>query len=150
MSINVRDLAKFLDDNGATNRSHIIRAAATDKCETPTIDVERPLYEEKAQAQNKSVPHWLRRQIGSILPKSRNSARSADWTVETVACKTASDILRDWATDVPNVRPDGKVSKISKRRPHVLKVISIEIHVYSRTYRWNHWAIKPLIDFSSD
>lgn len=121
MSINVIDLEKFIYDNNGSNRSVIIRAAATDVCQSPTIDVERPLYEEKAAKENKTVPHWLRRQIGSILPKNRNHARR-DWVVETVACKTANDILRDWAIQMPVLRPDGKSSKSTRRRPHILKV----------------------------
>ena len=121
MSINVRDLHLYLSNNNASSRSLIIRAAATDVCRSPTIDVERPLYEEKALKENKTVPHWLRRQIGSILPHNRNHARP-DWVVETVACKTSADILRDWATAVPILRGDGKASKVTKRRPHILKV----------------------------
>jgi FkbM family methyltransferase len=128
ISINVRDLRQFIDENQASDRSHIIRAAATSVCETPTVDMERPLYEEKASAQNKTVPHWLRRQIGSILPKHRDHARP-EWIVETVDCKTAPDILRDWAKAVPVVLPSGKATKSVKRRPHILK-IDVEGHDY--------------------
>ncbi len=52
MSINVRDLIKFMADHDAGQRSVIIRAAATSKCVNETILVERPLYEEK----NASLP----------------------------------------------------------------------------------------------
>lgn len=52
MSINVRDLIKFMADHNAAHRSLIIRAAATSECVEPTIKVERPLYEEK----NASLP----------------------------------------------------------------------------------------------
>lgn len=44
MGINVRDLIKFLADRNVTQRSLVIRAAATSKCKSPTIVVERPLY----------------------------------------------------------------------------------------------------------
>lgn len=76
---NVVDLVAYLTSHGARNRSVIIQAAATSVCESSFIDVERPLYEEK----NKSTPHWLRRQIGSILPEHRTNAR-AGWTKEKV------------------------------------------------------------------
>lgn len=52
MSINVRDLIKFLADKNVAHRSVVIRAAATSKCVNSTILVERPLYEEK----NASLP----------------------------------------------------------------------------------------------
>lgn len=92
ISINVRDLIKFMADNDVAHRSLVIRAAATSECANSTITLERPLYEEK----NKTIPHWLRRQIGSILPDHRNHARK-EWTLETVRCVTAKDILHDWA-----------------------------------------------------
>jgi hypothetical protein len=79
-------------------RSHVIRAAATSNCKTPTLKVERPLYEEKAQRENKTIPHWLRRQIGSILPANRDRARNKEWIVEEVRCVTASDILTEWGS----------------------------------------------------
>jgi hypothetical protein len=92
MSINVRDLIKFMANQNAAHRSLIIRAAATSHCENNTIKIERPLYEEK----NASIPHWLRRQIGSILPEHRNHPRK-EWTIEEVRCITAKEVLRDWA-----------------------------------------------------
>jgi len=46
-------------------------------------------------AQNKTIPHWLRRQIGSVLPSHRKKARK-DWTTEEVRCVTANDILTEW------------------------------------------------------
>jgi hypothetical protein len=96
MKNNIDDLKIFLEKNGALNRSLIIRAAATSECTTPTLTVERPLYEEKTKANpNKTIPHWLRRQIGSILPAHRDHPRP-EWTTEEVRCVTASDILSDW------------------------------------------------------
>lgn len=119
MEMNVRDLSSFLEEKGGINRSYILKAAATDVCESPTITVERPLYEEKAALENKTVPHWLRRQIGSILPKHRDLARP-DWTLEHVPCLTASKILSEWAKATSQTSE----GKIIKRRPHVLKVCS--------------------------
>ena len=50
--------------------------------------MQRPLYEEKGKAEGKDVPHWLRRQIGGILPEGKTSAR-AEWQIEEVKCVTA-------------------------------------------------------------
>jgi hypothetical protein len=50
-----------------------------------------------ANLTKKAVPHWLRRQIGSVLPSWRNHSRK-DWTTETVRCVTADHILTEWAT----------------------------------------------------
>lgn len=149
MSINIRDLIKYMAEQNAAHRSLIIRAAATSECHNATITVERPLYEEK----NKTIPHWLRRQIGSIVPQHRNHARR-EWTLETVRCITAKEILRDWAavsagsalasstaaTDptaavsttallatVDVKSPQELVKKTKLRRPHILK-IDVEGH----------------------
>ena len=91
--MNVADLEKFLEFSGTMNRSHVMKAAATSHCEKPSISIERPLYEEK----NGTIPHWLRRQIGSVLPKHRSTARK-EWTTEEVRCVTSADVLSDWAT----------------------------------------------------
>jgi hypothetical protein len=52
LTMNVRDLIKFMSDNHANQRSLIIHAAATSECVKPTLVMERPLYEEK----NASIP----------------------------------------------------------------------------------------------
>jgi hypothetical protein len=52
LTMNVRDLIKFMSDNHANQRSLIIHAAATAECAKPTLVMERPLYEEK----NASIP----------------------------------------------------------------------------------------------
>ena len=52
LTMNVRDLIKFMAKHEAQSRSLIIHAAATSECERPTIVMERPLYEEK----NASIP----------------------------------------------------------------------------------------------
>ena len=47
MSVNVRDLITYLQKGDAYDRSVVLRAAATKACLNPTLQVERPLYEEK-------------------------------------------------------------------------------------------------------
>lgn len=69
LTMNIRDLIRYMSINNATHRSYIIQAAATAKCKSSTLLMERPLYEEKNDS---SIPHWLRRQIGSLLPSSTN------------------------------------------------------------------------------
>ena len=48
-----------------------------------------------ANQTKKEIPHWLRRQIGSVLPAWRNHSRK-EWTTETVRCVTAETILTEW------------------------------------------------------
>eukprot|EP01038_Epipyxis_sp_PR26KG_P004821 gene4821-6756_t len=129
ISFNVRDLINYLSNNNVSHRSVVIHAAATSQCATPTLTVERPLYEEK----NVSIPHWLRRQIGSVLPKTRAKPRK-EWTAEIVRCVTANDILSEWYSKGYNQRNNGadeskKKKKPRRRRPHVLK-IDVEGHDY--------------------
>jgi len=139
MTPNVRDLTSYLTKEGAIDRSLIIHAACTQVCEEPTLQVERPLYEElnnnKTAAEKKDIPHWLRREIGSIKPKGRQNARP-DWVLEEVRCVTATDILMDWAlSDKFRKNPEKKLRTVNsrgqtivrKRRPHVLK-IDVEGH----------------------
>lgn len=52
LTMNLRDLIKYMADNNANQRSLIIHAAATSECVKPTLVMERPLYEEK----NASIP----------------------------------------------------------------------------------------------
>jgi len=139
MTPNIRDLTSYLTNKGAIDRSLIIHAACTQTCEEPTLQVERPLYEElnnnKTAAERKDIPHWLRREIGSIKPKGRTHARP-DWVLEEVRCVTATDVLMDWALS-PKFRksPEKKLRSVNskgqtivrKRRPHVLK-IDVEGH----------------------
>jgi FkbM family methyltransferase len=129
MTPNVRDLRTFIEQHGATNRSLVIQAAATSECTEPTIKVERPLYEER-NTENKTIPHWLRRQIGSIVPSHRDHARP-DWTLEEVRCVTASDILDDWTAAQNKLESQIKKRgpKTRRMRPHVLK-IDVEGHDY--------------------
>lgn len=62
------------------------------------------------RSQNDSImhpQHWLRRQIGSILPENRDHARK-EWTTEEVRCVTPSDVLSDWSSQT---KKGGLVSK---------------------------------------
>jgi hypothetical protein len=52
LTMNVRDLIKYMSEKQASQRSFIIHAAATSVCHKPTLVMERPLYEEK----NASIP----------------------------------------------------------------------------------------------
>ncbi|KAJ1443352.1 hypothetical protein B484DRAFT_441692 [Ochromonadaceae sp. CCMP2298] len=145
LAMNVKDLVKYMGPY--SSRSLVIHAAATSQCVKPTLEMERPLYEEKMLEQNKTIPHWLRRQIGSLLPKTRDNPRQG-WTKEEVRCVTASDILTDWANAKGGVGGGVEVVEMGaaggmgmeeggvgaeaargrrKRRPHVLK-IDVEGH----------------------
>ena len=142
MSVNHNDLIRYLEQKEIYHRSYVIRGAATSVCHSPTIMVERPLYEEK----NASLPHWLRRQIGAIVPAHRVEkfkkqgkavpARSGDWVIETVRCVTAADILMEWGNTTATPAEAARQAKRRKsgapqrrRRPHVLK-IDVEGHDY--------------------
>ena len=63
ISMNFADLTNFLAVNGAANRSTVIRGAATTVCTSPFLEMKRPPAEEE----NKSSPHWLRREIGTVI-----------------------------------------------------------------------------------
>ena len=71
ITLNYKDLNKFLLKNKVADRSHTIQAAVTNDCVSPTILVKTPKVKGK---ENKKTPHWLRRQIGGIVdinPKVR-------------------------------------------------------------------------------
>jgi len=158
VSMNFNDLQAYLGSKGALNRSTLIRAAVTSKCDKPTLEIERPLYEEKDKRENRSTPHWLRRQIASIVPKHRSHAREG-WVKEEVKCVTAADVLSEWTVATAGAGADGdgggggaagaanadagaggdgdkgtkaaptKRKRARRRRPHVLK-IDVEGHDY--------------------
>lgn len=92
MSNNVRDLHKRLEKFNVTDRSTVIRAAATRHCTEDTLRVQRPLYEETKP----ETPHWLRRQIGGVVTK--DAPPKAHWVFEDVQCVTGYDILSLWST----------------------------------------------------
>jgi hypothetical protein len=64
------------------------------------------LYEEKDKRENRSTPHWLRRQIASIVPKHRSHAREG-WVKEEVKCVTAADVLSEWTVATAGAGADG-------------------------------------------
>ena len=134
MTPNVKDLTTYLTKNQAMDRSIIIQAACTRVCENPTLQVERPLYEEinnnKTADARQDIPHWLRREIGSIMPKNRAKARP-DWIVEDVRCVTAADVLMEWTNATKSRKnADKEHHKLIKKdqgtahkmRPHILKI----------------------------
>lgn len=123
VSINFDSLQGFLKTNGVEERSFALRAAATDLCSSPTIKIQRPLYEEQGMKEGKDVPHWLRRQIGGILPPDKTGAKP-DWTLEEVKCVTARDMMSEWAQHSTDNTNAG-----FRRRPHVLK-LDVEGHDY--------------------
>jgi hypothetical protein len=119
ISYNVHDLKELFSNNSALDRSHIIHAAATNTCMNKTITVQRPLFEEK----NKSIAHWMRRQIGGIAAKNHLLPIEArkdrrNWATEEVRCVTGGDILYEWASVLYNE----KMALKKKLRPHILKV----------------------------
>ena len=128
MSNNVADLRNLLSNLGVANRSHVIHAACTAECQKPTIFVERPLYEGRVDKKNQTLPHWLRRQIGSVLPENRKTPRK-DWMIEEVNCVTPDDICNEWTKVVLESNPAANSGrkKNRKMRIHVLK-IDVEGH----------------------
>jgi hypothetical protein len=62
--INFNDLKNFMISKNVLDRTHLIHAAATSRCNSTTIKMKRPTFEEK----NKTLPHWMRREIGAIVP----------------------------------------------------------------------------------
>ena len=63
ISFNFADLTNFLAVNGVANRSTAIRGAATSVCTSPFLELKRPPAEER----DKSSPHWVRREVGSVI-----------------------------------------------------------------------------------
>ena len=120
--INFKDLNNFMEEHKVSSRTHLIHGAATNHCNSSTIKMKRPTYEEKAP----DKPHWMRRQIGSVVPADKlDRPMTGGWKAEFVRCLTANDILRDWAASLNRVSG----SKIKKMRVHVLKV-DVEGHDY--------------------
>lgn len=129
--INHRDLVNFIETHGAKDRATILRAAATFRCNDTTIKMKRPTFEEK----NKSLPHWMRRQIGSIVPFDKlNRPATGGWIFEYVPCVNGQKILQNWTYALglasPSSSGDADVAANRIRlRPHVLKV-DVEGHDY--------------------
>lgn len=161
-SMNYKDLSNFMETHKVSHRAHLIHAAATSKCNSTTIKMKRPTFEEK----NSSLPHWMRRQIGAVVPFTKlNNKMTGGWVAEFTRCVSGPEILTDW-TDALNhqaypgdeaeadaalvldsaAKQDdeaegGKRKKKSKRkagmvrklRPHVLKV-DVEGHDYDVSF----------------
>mmetsp|Transcript_40030 Transcript_40030/g.69302 ORF Transcript_40030/g.69302 Transcript_40030/m.69302 type:complete len:430 (-) Transcript_40030:149-1438(-) len=139
-SMNYKDLSNYMETHKVSHRAHLIHAAATSKCTSPTIKMKRPTFEEK----NSSLPHWMRRQIGAVVPLDKlNNKMTGGWVAEFTRCVSGPEILQDW-TDALNHQtgPTGnadtegeegdkkrKKGMIKKLRPHVLKV-DVEGHDY--------------------
>lgn len=122
-TINFNDLSSFMEKAGVIKRTHLIHAAATSKCNSTTIKMKRPNYEEM----DPTKPHWMRRQIGAVVPGDKlDRPMTGGWVAEYVRCVTGDDILRDWAAEV-NRKSKGSrkatgARPITKMRPHILKV----------------------------
>lgn len=123
--INYNDLVKFMEGQGVADRTYVLHAAATRQCNSTMMKMKRPTFEEK----NKSLPHWMRRQIGSIVPIDKlDRPATGGWTFEMTRCVNGPDILADWASTLfkrhkaTNVNENAVFSKVSRIRPHILKV----------------------------
>lgn len=105
VSINVRDLITFMAKKNAAHRSLIIRAAATSECQSDTIKMERPLYEEKNASIPVSLPnhrlfssYFMSSSIGSgvrlvpyflrieIMQEKNGSSKRFDASMEEIYC----------------------------------------------------------------
>lgn len=123
MSLNVHDLQLILKRNNVAHRSHLIRAAVNESCQSDRINFTRPIYEEKRAR----VPHWKRRQIGKIADGRVDSNFGSEWINEQVNCLTFEDILRKWKAFLLKDRSEfdyGNGVWTSDRllRPHVVKI----------------------------
>jgi len=134
VELNFNDLTKYLTEKNVMNRSHIIRAAGTDKCVEPWTKIKFPIYETRSP----KAPHWLRREIGAVLTPDEMSGKKKlpqHWKAETVRCMTARDILDDWSNATRPLNTAGARRRPRKeggglrRRPHILK-IDAEGHDY--------------------
>lgn len=125
--INHNDLVQFMTSKGVLNRATILRAAATFRCNDTTIKMKRPTFEEK----NKSLPHWMRREIGSIVPFDKlNRPATGGWIFEYVPCVNGQKILQNWTYALNLASPsDAPGENRVRLRPHVLKV-DVEGHDY--------------------
>lgn len=124
--INYRDLVKFMEDSHAIDRAYVLKAAATHRCNDTTIKMKRPTFEEK----NKSLPHWLRRQVGSVVPYDKlDRPASGGWIFEHVRCVNGQEIMESWAKYLTSKDDGNRGIYPKKMRPHILKV-DVEGHDY--------------------
>lgn len=123
--INFQDLKNFMIEKKVLHRTHLIHGAATYRCNSTTIKMKRPTFEEK----NKSLPHWMRREIGAVVPFDKlDRPATGGWTFEFVRCLNGQDVLKDWSLGLAEKFNAGSKFPV-KVRPHVLKV-DVEGHDY--------------------
>jgi hypothetical protein len=88
---NYRDLINFVASNKLSNRTSLLQAAVTNRCERPQISFKASVREDYKP----ESPHWLRRQIGHIfmpeveaekLNKSIAHIDPTKWEIELVPC----------------------------------------------------------------
>lgn len=134
VQLNFMDLTNYLTEKRVMDRSHLIKAAATDRCTTKTTKIKFPVYETRSP----DAPHWLRREIGAVLTPDEMTGKKRlprNWNAEEVRCVTAKDILDDWtnATRSALVAAGGSLRRYKKgpdagkdmrRRPHVVSAFA--------------------------
>lgn len=124
--MNHADLVEFMRVNGAAERAFVLHAAATRRCAEETIKMKRPTFEEK----NKSLPHWMRRQIGAVVPLDKlDRPATGGWTFEYTKCVNGPQILAEWASFLSKQSSHTGAQTVQRVRPHVLKV-DVEGHDY--------------------
>ncbi len=89
-TVNSDDLKSKLYNANCLNRSAIMCGAVVRSCQYNSVDFIRPPFEERSKIENKTVPHWLRREIGQVLV---SNATHDDWVIERVPCYTCVDVL---------------------------------------------------------
>lgn len=95
MAYNIADMRSRFEKFAVTNRSTILHAAASSVCSKDTIQVTRPLYEEKTDRPKTESNHWLRRQIGGVPPDGETAPKN-EWIYEDVKCVTGAHIMFYW------------------------------------------------------
>lgn len=124
--INFNDLKNFMESRNVLHRTHLIHAAATSVCNSTTIKMKRPTFEEK----NKSLPHWMRREIGAVVPYDKlDRPAMGGWIFEFVRCVNGPEILKDWAMALASKEGSTYGKGPARIRPHILKV-DVEGHDY--------------------
>lgn len=102
VSRNYKDLVKFMIDNNVTERSTTFQAAVTDVCSSPNVTFKASVREDF----HPEYAHWLRRQIGKILPADEDpdALDRRKWALEAVPCATAADVMEAWTGLTPGSR----------------------------------------------
>jgi FkbM family methyltransferase len=115
MTRNYEDLNAFMTSQGVMDRTTTVQAAVTDVCDQPNVTFKVPTFEDK----NASLPHWMRREIGAIVPD--DAKLGGKWKTQIVRCLTPTEVLWQW------VGTESKIAKSKSNRPkrkrvHVLKI----------------------------